>query len=120
MSKALLGAAGATAAIGAACFGWGLVEAGLYTVRRFDLDILPPGGRDIRILHVSDPVPGSPIAVRGTLDPDLIDTIRDFLLAFDDDTYFYGIHGDATVRYVPTSIDDFAELIALHRRMQAG
>jgi predicted MPP superfamily phosphohydrolase len=54
MSKALLGAAGATAAIGAACFGWGLVEAGLYTVRRFDLDILPPGDRDIRILHISD------------------------------------------------------------------
>ena len=44
MPKALLGAAGATVAVGAACFGWGLVEASLYTVRRFDLDILPPGG----------------------------------------------------------------------------
>ena len=54
MPKALLGAAGATVAVGAACFGWGLVEASLYTVRRFDLDILPPGGAPIRILHVSD------------------------------------------------------------------
>ena len=48
MPKALLGAAGATVAVGAACFGWGLVEASLYTVRRFDLDILPPGGAPIR------------------------------------------------------------------------
>ncbi len=54
MSTALLKAAGATVAVGGACFAWGLVEAGLYTVRRFDLDILPPGGTSIRVLHVSD------------------------------------------------------------------
>ncbi|MBK7822540.1 MAG: metallophosphoesterase [Tessaracoccus sp.] len=54
MSKALVKAAAATVAVGGACFAWGLAEAGLYTVRRFDLDILPPGGRSLRILHVSD------------------------------------------------------------------
>lgn len=42
----------ATAAIG--CFGWGLVEANLYTVRRVELPILPPGGDPLSILHVSD------------------------------------------------------------------
>ena len=54
MLKPLLAAVGATAAVGTACFGWGLVEAGLYTVRRFDADVLPPGGSSIRILHISD------------------------------------------------------------------
>lgn len=42
----------AAAAIG--CFGWGLVEANLYTVRRVELPILPPGGEPLTILHVSD------------------------------------------------------------------
>ncbi|MFT3887935.1 MAG: metallophosphoesterase [Arachnia sp.] len=54
MPHALIKAAGITAAAGAACFGWGLVEAGLYTLRRVDVEILPPGGRSIRILHISD------------------------------------------------------------------
>ncbi|MHA6512705.1 metallophosphoesterase [Tessaracoccus sp. Z1128] len=54
MTRPVLRALGATAALGAAGFGWGLIEAALFTVRRVDLDILPPGGRSIRILHVSD------------------------------------------------------------------
>lgn len=54
MGRPLLRAAGFTAAVGAACFGWGLIEASRFTVRRVDLDILPPGGRSLRILHVSD------------------------------------------------------------------
>lgn len=52
--RTLLGAAGVVAGIGAASFAWGLVEAKLFTVRRFTLPLLPPGGKDVRILHVSD------------------------------------------------------------------
>jgi len=44
----------ATLAVGGACFGWGLVEATAYTVRRVELPVLPAGGRELRILHVSD------------------------------------------------------------------
>lgn len=54
MRHALPKAAAAVAAVGASCFAWGLLEAGLYTVRRADLEILPPGGKSLRILHVSD------------------------------------------------------------------
>ncbi|MEZ5084972.1 MAG: metallophosphoesterase family protein [Tessaracoccus sp.] len=50
----LLRIAGATAAAGAACFGWGLIEAHLYTVRRFTLPVLPVGAPSIRVLHISD------------------------------------------------------------------
>lgn len=45
---------GATALVGAACFGWGLVEATLYTVRRLTLPILPAGSRPFTALHISD------------------------------------------------------------------
>lgn len=47
-------AAAGIAAAGAACFGWGLIERGLYTVRRTELSVLPAGSPDIRVLHVSD------------------------------------------------------------------
>ena len=54
MTRPVLRAVGATAAVGAACFGWGLIEAAQFTVRRVELPILPSGGRSIRILHMSD------------------------------------------------------------------
>ncbi|MHA6508611.1 metallophosphoesterase [Tessaracoccus sp. Y1736] len=54
MTRPVLRAVGATAALGAACFGWGLIEAALFTVRQVELPILPAGGRPIRILHMSD------------------------------------------------------------------
>ncbi|GAA4890707.1 metallophosphoesterase [Tessaracoccus lubricantis] len=50
VAKALAAVAGA----GAACLGWGLVERGLYTVRRVTLYVLPPGSDELRVLHVSD------------------------------------------------------------------
>lgn len=46
-------AAGAFAAVGAGVWASG-VEPHLFRVRRFALPILPPGHRDIRVLHVSD------------------------------------------------------------------
>ena len=58
MTRPVLRALGATAAVGAACFGWGLVEAAQFTVRRVDLPILPAGGKPLRILHVSDETGG--------------------------------------------------------------
>ncbi|MHA7861316.1 metallophosphoesterase [Tessaracoccus sp. Y36] len=45
---------GGLAGLGAACFGWGLVERSLYTVRRVQLDVLPKSSTELRVLHVSD------------------------------------------------------------------
>lgn len=45
---------GGLAGLGAACFGWGLVERSLYTVRRVQLDVLPQSSAELRVLHVSD------------------------------------------------------------------
>lgn len=52
--RRLLTAAGLVAGTGAACFGWGLLEAHLFSVRRVTLPVLPPGGQDLKVLHVSD------------------------------------------------------------------
>ncbi|MBM7783506.1 metallophosphoesterase [Tenggerimyces flavus] len=49
--KAALG----TAALGAACFAYAAAyEARAYRLRRFDLPVLKPGSRPIRVLHLSD------------------------------------------------------------------
>ncbi|RLP70669.1 metallophosphoesterase [Mycetocola reblochoni] len=45
----------ATAVAGAAAFAWGsLVERRLFTVRRYEVAVLPPGAEPIRVLHLSD------------------------------------------------------------------
>lgn len=54
MLRPALWGLGAVATVGAAGFGWGLLEANLFTVRRVALDVLPSGSREIRVLHVSD------------------------------------------------------------------
>jgi predicted MPP superfamily phosphohydrolase len=43
-----------TAALGAALFGYGLWEAKQYTLRRFEVPVLPPDSEPLRVLHVSD------------------------------------------------------------------
>jgi predicted MPP superfamily phosphohydrolase len=54
VSRALRAGAGMAAAAGAACVGWGVVEAHRYWIRTHRLAVLPPGARPLRILQVSD------------------------------------------------------------------
>lgn len=54
MKGTVLRSLAATAAVGAACFGWGLFETQLFTVRRFSVPVLPAGARPIKVLHLSD------------------------------------------------------------------
>ncbi|MDO4784802.1 MAG: metallophosphoesterase family protein [Propionibacteriaceae bacterium] len=49
-SRALIAGAG----IGAAGFSWGLAEARMFCVRRFELPVLPAGQAPLRVLHLSD------------------------------------------------------------------
>lgn len=44
----------AVAGLGAACFGWGLVEAHRFTVRHETMPVLPRGAEEVRVLHLSD------------------------------------------------------------------
>ena len=42
------------AAIAAGCFAWGLVEATRFQVRHVTVPVLPAGGSELRVLHLSD------------------------------------------------------------------
>lgn len=50
----LVKATGIVAGVGAACFAYGLVEAHWFALRRVTMPVLPPGGEDLTVLHVSD------------------------------------------------------------------
>lgn len=51
----LLRTAGAVLGVGAGLVAYGsLIERNAYTVRRFDVPVLPPGAQPLRVLHVSD------------------------------------------------------------------
>lgn len=53
--KRIASAAGAIAGIGAACFGWGLLEARMFTVHHVQLPLLGASDRrELRLLHLSD------------------------------------------------------------------
>lgn len=54
MARGVATVLGAVAAVGGACFGWGLIEAHMYTLRRVTLPLLPPGADPLRVVHVSD------------------------------------------------------------------
>ncbi len=54
MRRAVTRVLGGLGLAGAACFGWGLLEANLFTVRRVKVPVLPADGEEVRILHISD------------------------------------------------------------------
>jgi predicted MPP superfamily phosphohydrolase len=54
-AKFTLRALAATAVTGAACVAYGAAyEVNAYRLRRFDVPVLPPGSRPLRVLHLSD------------------------------------------------------------------
>jgi predicted MPP superfamily phosphohydrolase len=91
MANRVLAVTAGLAATGAGCVAYGaLYEAKAFTLRRFDVPVLPPGTAPIRILHVSDLhiVTGQPeklawIRSLAALDPDLVVNTGDTLSAAD-------------------------------------
>lgn len=78
MTKAFKVAKG-LAAVAAGCFAWGLVEATRFRVRRVTVPVLPAGGPEMRILHLSDIhlLPGQQLKMSflralADLEPDLV------------------------------------------------
>ena len=67
------------ATVAAGCFAWGLVEATRFRVRRVTVPVLPAGGPEMRILHLSDIhlLPGQQLKLSflralADLEPDLV------------------------------------------------
>lgn len=104
--KAPLGGLGATALVGAACLTYAATyEVRAFRLRRFDVPVLPPGSRPLRLLHVSDmhltPDQDWKVEwVRGlaALEPDLVVNTGDTI---------------AHPRSVPAAVEALAPLLAL-------
>lgn len=84
--------------------GWALTEARLYTLRRVEVPVLPPGARPLTVLHVSDfhlvPTQRDKVAwirALGRLEPDLVVSTGDAMA-----------HPDA----LPTVLEAYAPLLA--------
>ncbi|MCL1899707.1 MAG: phosphate/phosphite/phosphonate ABC transporter substrate-binding protein [Promicromonosporaceae bacterium] len=73
----------------------------------------------LRIIYATDVVPGNTLAVRPDLGDDLMEQLHDFLMAFDNEVFFYGFQGNADLRFVPSRLEDFADLIALDARLNS-
>jgi len=78
--RTLIPATAAVGAAGAALVGYAaVIERNWFTLRKFDVPVLPPGARPLRVLHISDAhlTPGrrrlmSWIRSLDDLDPDLV------------------------------------------------
>lgn len=61
---------------------------------------------DLKIIHKSPTIPGSPIAIQKDLPQELKDKVKEFLLSYDDPEYFGDEEGKEPKRYV--AIEDSA------------
>ena len=62
---------------------------------------------DLRIIHESPDIPGSPIAIQKDLPQELKDKVKEFLLSYDDPEYFGDEEGKEPERFVEISDSDF-------------
>ena len=56
---------------------------------------------DLRVIGYTQEIPQPMFIIRGDLPADLIETIRDFYLAWDDDEYFETLFGNPAARFLP-------------------
>ncbi|GAB2459422.1 phosphate/phosphite/phosphonate ABC transporter substrate-binding protein [Xylanimonas ulmi] len=67
----------------------------------------------LRVIHRSEPVMGATMVASSSLDADLIEVLRDFLVGFDNEDYFYGMWGNRSARFFDTEIGEFADLFVI-------
>lgn len=70
-------------------------------------------GGDLKIIHESPNIPGSPMAIKKDLPQELKDKVKDFLLSYDDPEYFGDEEGVEPKRYVEISDSDYDYLADL-------
>lgn len=104
--RAAAAAVSALAATGIACFGYGLLEASRFVIRRVELPVLPAGAADIRVLHVSDLhlLPGQHRKIEfvrrlADLEPDLVVNTGDNIASADAIPVLHAAWG--RLRHVP-------------------
>ena len=68
---------------------------------------------DLRIIHESPDIPGSPLAIQKDLPQELKDKVKDFLLSYDDPEYFGDEEGVEPKRFIEIADSDYDYLADL-------
>jgi phosphonate transport system substrate-binding protein len=112
----------------------GAHQNGLQAVAKGDIDAAPvasdtfdreiQAGRvdknAVKIIFKSPPIPQGPIAIRGDLPADLKQSVKDFLIKYDNDVFFTGFVGQKPgqkVRYVPVDDSAFKDILDLRKKL---
>lgn len=97
---------------------------GLLSVAKGDIDAAPCASdtfsiettngqvdkNKVKIVYTSPIIPGSPVAIRGNLDPNFIKQVKDFYLKYNNDSYFKNFVGEKDgqkMRYVSAEDSDY-------------
>lgn len=105
----------------------GTHPAGAAAVEKNDVDVAPiasttfyrlieQGELDeswVKVIHTSPDIPNSPWAVRSDLPDDLKEKLQEFLLSYENETYFENAYGNPDVRFVEASLSDFEPVMEL-------
>lgn len=104
-------------------------QAGLQALLKGDVDVVPISDQilqseidngnakeeDIKIIHTSGAIPAEGIVVNKEMDEDMRKKITDFLVQFDDASYFEQVIKNPEARFVECSIDDYKDIIELNK-----
>lgn len=103
-------------------------QAGLQAVAMGDVDIAPISDQilaseiengnvneeDIKIIHTSGDIPAEGMVVRGDLDPELKQQLKDFLINYDNEEYFDKVIKNPDARFVESDLSDYQAIIELN------
>ena len=103
-------------------------QAGLQAVAMGDVDVVPISDQilaseiengnvneeDIKIIHTSGDIPAEGMVVRGDLDPELKQQLKDFLINYDNEEYFDKVIKNPDARFVDSDLNDYQAIIELN------
>ena len=103
-------------------------QAGLQAVAMGDVDVVPVSDQilaseiengninedDIKIIHTSGDIPAEGMVVRGDLDSELKQQLKDFLINYDNEEYFDKVIKNPDARFVEADLSDYQAIIDLN------
>ncbi|MGL4607748.1 MAG: phosphate/phosphite/phosphonate ABC transporter substrate-binding protein [Eubacteriaceae bacterium] len=106
-------------------------QAGLQAVIKGDVEVAPISDAilaaeikngnakegDVKIIYSSDPIPSEPMAVRGDISQDVKDKVKAFMTGYANEEYFEKVVGDATARWIPTTVEDYKSVMELNKEL---
>ena len=72
---------------------------------------------DLKVVHVSAPIPSSCMAIRSDYPQELREKIEAFLLSYDDPVYFKNVMDGENKRFVPCTVEDYEGIIELNKKL---